>query len=67
MSSLRYSRRTETNGFGEWLRQMRKDQGLPMRKVAAAADMDQALLCKVEGGQRLVTEEVLCAVKCFFM
>jgi transcriptional regulator with XRE-family HTH domain len=43
--------------LGGWFRQARIARHLPIRAVAAAADMDQALLSKVELGQRLPTEE----------
>ena len=43
--------------LGAWFRQARNERNLPIRAVAAAAEMDQALLSKVELGQRLPTEE----------
>src|SRR4051812_22712050 len=43
--------------LGEWLRQMREGKELPLRVVAAAAEMDQAHLSKAELGQRLLTAE----------
>lgn len=43
--------------LGEWLRQLRQEKSLPLREVAAAADMDPAHLSKVELGQRLPTAE----------
>ena len=43
--------------LGAWFRQARNERELPIRAVAAAAEMDQALLSKIELGQRLPTEE----------
>jgi transcriptional regulator with XRE-family HTH domain len=43
--------------FGDWLRQMREAKGALQRDVAAAADMDVAVLSKIELGQRLATED----------
>jgi len=55
-----------TQRFGEWLRGLRESQELPLRVVAAAAEMDQAHLSKVELGQRLLTTEQACAIAKFF-
>ncbi len=52
--------------FGEWLRGMREAKELPLRVVAAAAEMDQAHLSKVELGQRLLTAEQASAIARFF-
>jgi transcriptional regulator with XRE-family HTH domain len=52
--------------FGEWLREMREERKLPLRTVAAAAEMDQAHLSKVELGQRLPTPEQTSALAKFF-
>ena len=43
--------------LGDWLRAARRKKGEPLRVVAAAADMDTALLSKIELGQRLPTDE----------
>ena len=52
--------------FGEWLRGLREAKELPLRVVAAAAEMDQAHLSKVELGQRLLTAEQAAAIAKFF-
>ena len=52
--------------FGEWLRGLREGKELPLRVVAAAAEMDQAHLSKVELGQRLLTAEQAAAIAKFF-
>ncbi len=38
--------------IGELLRALREKEGLPLRKVAAFLDIDQAILSKIERGQR---------------
>jgi HTH-type transcriptional regulator, competence development regulator len=55
-----------TQRFGEWLRGLRESKQLPLRVVAAAAEMDQAHLSKVELGQRLLTGEQASAIAKFF-
>lgn len=52
--------------FGEWLRGLREAKELPLRVVAAAAEMDQAHLSKVELGQRLLTAEQAASIAKFF-
>jgi HTH-type transcriptional regulator, competence development regulator len=53
-------------GFGDWLRQLRQKRGVQLRIVAAAGDMDLAVLSKVELGQRLPTEEQTAKLARFF-
>lgn len=52
--------------FGAWLRELREARQLPLRTVAAAAEMDQAHLSKVELGQRLFTPNQSKAIAEFF-
>lgn len=52
--------------FGEWLRSLREARSFPLRVVAAAAEMDQAHLSKVELGQRLLTTEQAAAIARFY-
>jgi transcriptional regulator with XRE-family HTH domain len=52
--------------LGEWLRQLRENRELPLRKVAEAAEMDLAHLHKIEQGQRLPTEEQMTRLARFF-
>ena len=59
-------RSPDENPLGQWLRELRQDKALPLRVVAAAADMDTALLSKVELGQRLPTEKQTAALAAFF-
>jgi len=55
-----------TQTFGEWLREMREKKDVPLRVVAAAADMDQAHLSKVELGHRVPTEKQAAALARYF-
>jgi HTH-type transcriptional regulator, competence development regulator len=64
---MNYSKSNKpTPRFGAWLRQLREERGLPLRTVAAAAEMDQAHLSKVELGQRLPTAGQTSAIAKFF-
>lgn len=42
--------------IGQQLRQLRETRGLPLRKVAAALDIDQSVLSKIERGERRATK-----------
>jgi len=45
--------------FGEYLRKSREDKGLPLRKVAAALDIDTSILSKIERNERRATIEMI--------
>ena len=45
---------------------MRDDKKVPLRVVAAAAEMDQAHLCKIELGHRVPTEKQTAALARYF-
>lgn len=48
-----------TNRLGNFLRELRLEKKLPLRKVAAMADMDVAILSKMERGERKLNKEVV--------
>ncbi len=48
-----------TKTIGEKLRQLREDNNLPLRKVAALIDIDVAILSKMERGERKLTKEIV--------
>ena len=48
-----------TNSFGAYLREMREQKGLPLRKVAAQLDVDTSILSKIERDERNATVEML--------
>ncbi len=45
------------DNLGETIRKLREEKVLPLRTVAAYLDIDQAILSKVERGQRNATRE----------
>ena len=52
--------------IGELIRTLREKEGYPLRKVAAFLDIDQAVLSKVERGQRKLTKEQVIKLADFF-
>ncbi len=55
-----------TESFADIIRRLRKEQKLPLRKVAAMTDMDTAILSKLERGQRRATrKQVENLAECF--
>lgn len=52
--------------FGQKIRSLRESQGLLLRQVAAAIEIDQALLSKIERGERIATKnQVIASSKLF--
>ena len=45
------------DSFGDTIRKLRENKELPLRTVAAYLDIDQAILSKIERGQRKPTRE----------
>jgi transcriptional regulator with XRE-family HTH domain len=45
--------------FGEYIRKSREEIGLPLRKVAAALDIDTSILSKIERNERRATTEMI--------
>ena len=45
------------DSFGDTIRKLREEKELPLRTVAAFLDIDQAILSKVERGQRKPTRQ----------
>lgn len=45
--------------FGEHIRKLREQSGLPLRKVAATLDIDPSTLSKIERGERSANKEML--------
>jgi transcriptional regulator with XRE-family HTH domain len=52
--------------LGSMLRRLRQDRNVPLRVVAAAAEMDSTLLSKVELNQRIPTPAQTAALARFF-
>lgn len=52
--------------IGNLIRTLRENEGCPLRKVAAFLDIDQAILSKIERGQRKFTKEQVIKLADFF-
>lgn len=52
--------------LGQTIRKMREESELPLRTVAAFFDIDQAILCKIERGQRNANREQVIKLAQFF-
>jgi transcriptional regulator with XRE-family HTH domain len=48
-----------SDSFGEYIRSLREDRNLPLRKVAAALDIDTSTLSKIEKNERNANEEII--------
>lgn len=48
--------------FGEYIRKLRETEGMPLRKLAAALDIDQSTLSKIERNDRRPTKEMVPAL-----
>jgi len=49
----------QTEKFGEYIRQLREAEEMPLRKLAAALDIDQSTLSKLERGERPVSRQMI--------
>lgn len=45
--------------FGETLRKLREDDGMPLRKLAALLDIDQSTLSKIERNERKANSDMI--------
>lgn len=45
--------------FGEYIRQLREDRNLPLRKIAAELDIDTSTLSKIEKNERNASEQII--------
>lgn len=52
--------------FGETIKKLREDKDLPLRKVAAYLDVDQAVLSKYEHGTRMPKREQVIQMAKYF-
>ncbi|GAB6395284.1 MAG: helix-turn-helix transcriptional regulator [Bacteroidales bacterium] len=48
--------------FNERIEQLREEQGLPLRKVAAVLDIDTASYCKIEKGECRARKEYISVI-----
>jgi len=54
------------DSLGQKIRRLRESQELLLRQVAAAIEIDQALLSKIERGERIATKNQVIALAAFF-
>ncbi|MDB5274458.1 MAG: transcriptional regulator [Chitinophagaceae bacterium] len=54
------------DNLGETIRKLREEKELPLRTVAAYLDIDQAILSKIERGQRNATREQVVKLAMYF-
>ena len=54
------------NSIGETIRNLRLDKQLPLRTVAAYLDIDQAILSRIERGERKATREHIVKLAQYF-
>ncbi|MBX9850762.1 MAG: helix-turn-helix transcriptional regulator [Cytophagaceae bacterium] len=54
------------NKLGEIIKAYRMEKKLPLRKVAPYLDIDQAILSKIENGERKATKEQIVKLARFF-
>ena len=52
--------------FGEFIRKLREDANLPLRKVAHELDIDQSQLAKIERDERQPSKEIIKSIAKFF-
>ena len=52
--------------FGEFIRKLREESNLPLRKLAAALDIDQSTLSKIETNHRQPTRDMIPIIAKFF-
>jgi transcriptional regulator with XRE-family HTH domain len=58
--------RQKITSFGEFIRSLREEAGLPLRKVAAQLDIDPSLLGKIERNERQPTKELISLIARIF-
>ena len=57
---------SKMDNLGETLRKLREEKQLPLRTVAAYLDIDQAILSKVERGQRKLNRDQVVKLAQYF-
>ncbi|MCD4793701.1 MAG: helix-turn-helix domain-containing protein [Bacteroidales bacterium] len=50
---------TARESFGEYIKKLREEHKLPLRKVAPVLDIDPSTLSKIERGERTANKEML--------
>jgi transcriptional regulator with XRE-family HTH domain len=49
----------QSDNIGEYIRQLREKENMPLRKLAALLDIDQSTLSKLERGERPANRQML--------
>lgn len=49
----------QSENIGEYIRQLREKENMPLRKLAALLDIDQSTLSKLERGERPMTRQMI--------
>ena len=49
----------QSENIGEYIRQLREKEKMPLRKLAALLDIDQSTLSKLERGERPVSRQMI--------
>ena len=49
----------QSENIGEYIRQLREKENMPLRKLAALLDIDQSTLSKLERGERPVSRQMI--------
>jgi len=49
----------QSKNIGEYIRQLREKENMPLRKLAALLDIDQSTLSKLERGERPLTRQMI--------
>lgn len=52
--------------FGQYIRELRENQNLPLRKVAAFLDIDTSILSKIERSERSISYDQITKIAEFF-
>ena len=55
----KYYGMVEKKSFGEYIKKLREEHKLPLRKVASVLDIDPSTLSKIERGERTANKEML--------
>lgn len=53
--------------FGDYIRDLREQQNIPLRKVAAFLDIDTSILSKIERGEKEANKEIVSKLAEFFV
>ena len=57
--SKRKMSKINNTSFGEYIKQLREDKQLPLRKIAAELDIDTSTLSKIEKNERNASEQII--------